>query len=66
MTSKYRNIPVDLETYQAIKTLAQAKGFGERGMGAVVRVMAKAETEKLPLVKPQEPAADITNPEPQA
>jgi hypothetical protein len=43
---KYLNIPLDEETYKKVKTLAQAKGFGARGQGAIVRALVNAEYEK--------------------
>jgi hypothetical protein len=48
---KYKNVPLDPETYRMVKVLAQAKGFGERGQGAVVRSLVRAEYEKLDSVK---------------
>jgi hypothetical protein len=49
--ARYRNVPVDAETYRMVKALAQAKGFGERGQGAVVRALVRGEYEKLAAVK---------------
>jgi hypothetical protein len=52
--TKYKNVPLDAETYRMVKVLAQARGFGERGQGAVVRSLVKAEYEKLDSLKPGE------------
>lgn len=46
--AEYRNIPVDPETYEMVKALGEAY---ERKMGAQVRVMARAEWEKLAAAK---------------
>jgi hypothetical protein len=58
MKQKYLNIPLDEETYRKVKTLAQAKGFGERGQGAVVRALVNVEYEKWASVKPIDPATE--------
>ena len=50
----YKNIPVDLETYGIVKALGNAYA---RKMGAQVKVMAKAEYEKLLAVKAIAPIA---------
>jgi hypothetical protein len=34
--ARYKNIPVKTETYQKMKLIAEANGFGERGLGAQV------------------------------
>jgi hypothetical protein len=52
----YKMVPVDEETYQKIGILAQAKGFGKRGYGAVVRAMTKVEFDKWASVKLLNPA----------
>ncbi|MGC1374648.1 MAG: hypothetical protein WA821_00385 [Anaerolineales bacterium] len=41
MAKKYKNIPVDAETYEMVEKVAKLLGFGERGLGAAVRIMAK-------------------------
>lgn len=33
----YKNIPVDEETYERVRSIADSNGFGKRGMGAQVR-----------------------------
>lgn len=36
MPKQYKNIPVPVDTYEEVKMIAEANGFGERGMGAQV------------------------------
>lgn len=50
----YKNIPVDEDTYIAVKLIAETNGFGSRGMGAqvkqwVIREMPECEHEKTPV-----------------
>lgn len=45
--SKYRNIPVDDETYEMVEALCEAYEMGKRSKGAMIKKLAKAETEKL-------------------
>ncbi len=47
----YKTIPVDEETYARVMTLCKAFEMGERGKGALVRKLVKAEYEKLAAVK---------------
>jgi len=49
--SKYRNIPVDDETYEMVEALCEAYEMGKRSKGAMIKKLAKAETEKLEKVK---------------
>jgi hypothetical protein len=55
MAKKYKNIPVEEEVYIRVKALAEANGFGERGVGAQVadwvkRELPECEHEKTPIV----------------
>jgi len=52
--ASYKNIPVDEDTYVAVKAIAVANGFGERGLGAqvkqwVVRELPECEHPKTPV-----------------
>jgi hypothetical protein len=42
---RYKMVPVDLQTYERLVTLCQARG---RKQGAQVKVMVDAEFQKLP------------------
>ena len=44
---KYNNIPVDTATKQNLIVLATRLGFGERGQGAVVRMLVNEKLQKL-------------------
>lgn len=41
--AKYKNIPVKPEVYEKARLLAEAAGFGERGLGALVNVLVSQE-----------------------
>ena len=41
--AKYKNIPVDEETASILLELCEAYEFGQRGQGAMVKKLAKAE-----------------------
>ncbi len=43
----YKTIPVDTQTHERLGKIARALGFGERGLGAVVRRLVKQEYAKL-------------------
>ncbi len=43
MVTTYKNIPVDEETYDAVKVIAESNGFGKRGMGMQVKDWAARE-----------------------
>lgn len=53
--AKYKNIPVDDETYIAVKTIAQANGLGERGLGAQVRKWVNQEIAAPVCEHPKQP-----------
>lgn len=40
---KYKNIPVKPEVYLKVKVAAEAAGFGERGLGALVNMLVSQE-----------------------
>gem|GEM_PF-6532371 len=46
-TTKYKTIPVDIQTHERLGKVAKALGFGERGLGAVVRRLVNEEYAKL-------------------
>lgn len=48
--SKYDNIPVDPETKKKVIVLAKKFGFGERGQGAMVRLLVNEKLTKLGLL----------------
>ena len=43
----YKMIPVDEETKKDVVFLAKRFGFGERGQGAMVRMLVKEKLQKL-------------------
>ncbi len=43
----YKTVPVDTQTYERLGRIAQALGFGQRGLGAVVRRLVKQEYAKM-------------------
>lgn len=45
---RYKTVPVDLETYNGIMQLCAMRGFGQRGQGALVRILVKSELAKVP------------------
>lgn len=47
----YKNIPVDEETHDRLVALCQAYELGQRGKGALVRKLVKAEYDKLDKAK---------------
>lgn len=49
--SKYKMIPVDEDTYNMVVALCEAYEMPKKSQGAMVRKLAKAETEKLAAVK---------------
>jgi hypothetical protein len=42
---RYRNVPVDALTHKQLMALCEARGFGQRGQGAYVRILIKKEFE---------------------
>lgn len=48
--AKYDNIPVDPETKKKVIVLAKKFGFGERGQGAMVRLLVNEKLAKLNLM----------------
>lgn len=46
MANKYINIPVDEKTYRGVQALCSIYEMGQRGMGAMVRKLVKAELEQ--------------------
>lgn len=42
---RYRNVPVDMITHRQLMALCEKKGFGQRGQGALVRVLIKQSYE---------------------
>lgn len=48
LTSRYKMIPVDQQTYLRLLALCEAHGFGQRGQGAMVRRLVNLEFEKIP------------------
>lgn len=53
--ANYKNIPVDEDTYIAVKTIAIANGLGERGVGAQVKQWAVRELP--PCEHPKQPVS---------
>lgn len=43
MTQKYRNLPLKPDIYANVKLIAEANGFGERGLGKQVEEWTKRE-----------------------
>ena len=41
--AKYKNIPVKPDVYEQVALVAEAEGFGERGMGALVSHLVSRE-----------------------
>lgn len=44
---KYKNVPVDIETYELLIGLVYVKGFGRRTQGALVRKLVDTEIEQI-------------------
>ena len=42
---RYRNVPVDMITHKQLMDLCEARGFGQRGQGAYVRILIKKDFE---------------------
>jgi hypothetical protein len=42
---RYRNIPVDMMTHKMLMALCEKRGFGQRGQGAMVRILIKSAYE---------------------
>jgi len=51
MKSKYKNIPVDHDTYSMVVVLCEAFDMNKRSQGALVRKWARYEYEKLEKAK---------------
>lgn len=51
LSPRYKNVPVDYETHQALMRLCVDRGFGQRGQGAMVRVLVKAELARTQKVE---------------
>lgn len=43
MAQKYKNLPLKPDVYETVKLIAEANGFGERGLGKQVEEWAKRE-----------------------
>lgn len=43
---RYRMVPLDMITHSQLMALCDARGFGQRGQGAYVRVLIKKEFEE--------------------
>jgi hypothetical protein len=43
--SRYRMVPVDVPTYKRLRLLCEARGFGQRGQGALVRILVNKAFE---------------------
>lgn len=48
---RYRMIPVDQITHKQLMALCELRGFGQRGQGALVRILIKKEYEAAKLKK---------------
>lgn len=64
MAKKYMNIPVEEDIYFQAKAIAQANGFGERGLGALVgawvaRELPDCDHEKEAVVIELFPSQDM-------
>lgn len=64
MAKKYMNIPVEEDIYFQAKAIAQANGFGERGLGALVgswvaRELPDCDHEKQAVVIELFPSQDM-------
>jgi len=42
---RYKNVPVDMPTHDQLMALCEARGFGQRGQGAYVRILIKRDFE---------------------
>jgi hypothetical protein len=60
----YVTIPVDPETYQMVRRIAEIRGLGRRGNGAVVRQAVRAEYQKLVPEQAMEIGQGKADPEP--
>lgn len=58
----YKNIPVDEETYQQVRMISEANGFGKRGLGAQVRKWAAREIAAPVCEHPKQPVEVQTFP----
>lgn len=43
----YKTIPVDTQTHERLGKIAKALGFGQRGLGAIVRRLVSQEYAKM-------------------
>ena len=48
---QYKMVPVDLDTHADLMNLCAQRGFGQRGQGAMVRVLVRAELARMPKVE---------------
>lgn len=48
---RYRMVPVDQVTHKQLMALCELRGFGQRGQGALVRILIKKEYEASKLKK---------------
>ena len=44
---QYKMVPVDMDTHADLMELCAMRGLGRRGQGAMVRILVKAEKEKI-------------------
>ena len=42
---RYRNIPIDAITHKRLMALCEKRGFGQRGQGALVRILINSSYE---------------------
>lgn len=61
---KYNNIPVDTATKKNLIVLATRFGFGERGQGAVVRMLVNEKLQRLGLAAAGPTANESVSPLP--
>lgn len=47
ISPRYKNVPIDFETHQGLMRLCVNRGFGQRGQGAMVRMLVKAELARI-------------------
>lgn len=43
----YKTIPVDTQTHERLRKIAKSLGFGQRGLGAIVRRLVNQEYAKM-------------------
>lgn len=65
MAQKYKNIPVKPEVYERVQLVAEANGFGERGLGAqvaqwVARELPECAHKKTPVSIETFPRHELT------